>query len=78
MLLCIYTNTPFLCIHRFSASHRTYRYFFQRKDLNITAMRTAAQLLLGSHDFRNICKIDIANVSNFVRDIYAVEIRYVL
>lgn len=59
---------------RFSATSRTYRYFFLRKRLNIVKMRQAATHLLGKHDFRNFCKMDIANVSNFVREIYDVDI----
>ena len=43
---------------RFSASHRTYKYFFPRADLNVAVMQQAAQRLLGEHDFRNFCKID--------------------
>jgi len=60
---------------RFSASDRKYRYFFQRKDLDIPAMQRAAGYLLGNHDFRNLCKMDIANVSNFRRDIYSAQIK---
>ena len=60
---------------RFSASDRKYRYFFQKKNLNIAAMQEAASYLLGNHDFRNICKMDIANVSNFKREIYSAEIK---
>lgn len=52
---------------RFSASSRKYRYFFLRKNLNIDAMRNAAKLLLGEHDFRNFCKMNIGEVSNFRR-----------
>jgi tRNA pseudouridine(38-40) synthase len=59
---------------RFSATHRTYRYFFLRKQLDVQAMSTAAQLLVGCHDFRNICKLDIANVTNFVREIFYARI----
>lgn len=59
---------------RFSASSRTYRYFFVQKNLNIDAMQTAADLLLGKHDFRNFCKMDIVNISNFVREIYDAKI----
>ena len=54
---------------RFSAVSRTYRYFFVRKNLNLSAMQAAASLLEGEHDFRNICKMDVANVSNFRRRI---------
>ena len=60
---------------RFSASDRKYRYFFPRKTLNIAAMQQAATYLLGNHDFRNLCKMDIANVTNFRRDIYSAEIK---
>lgn len=59
---------------RFSAANRSYRYFFLRKDLRIDQMREAAALLVGTHDFRNICKIDTANVSNFVREIYSADV----
>jgi tRNA pseudouridine38/39 synthase len=60
---------------RFSASNRRYRYFFVRRDLDITAMQEACQFLVGSFDFRNFCKLDVANVSNFVREIFSAEIK---
>jgi tRNA pseudouridine(38-40) synthase len=60
---------------RFSASNRRYRYFFARRNLDVAAMQQACQYLLGSHDFRNLCKLDVANVSNFVREIYSAEIK---
>lgn len=60
---------------RFSASHRMYRYFFLHGTLDIQAMQAAAKLLVGDHDFRNICKIDIGNVTNFRREIYSAEIK---
>lgn len=59
---------------RFSAASRTYRYFFSRKRLDLGAMRAAAQLLLGRHDFRNLCKMDMANVTNFCREIFSADI----
>jgi len=37
------------------------------------AMRQAAQRLVGSHDFRNFCKIDAVNVLQFVRVILAFD-----
>ncbi|CAH0493462.1 unnamed protein product [Peronospora farinosa] len=43
---------------RFDCKARVYRYFFVRRDLNIEKMRTAAQYLVGKHDFRNFCRID--------------------
>ena len=59
---------------RFSASYRQYRYFFTKKDLDIPSMQKAASLLLGEHDFRNFCKMNITEVSNFRREIYHANI----
>lgn len=62
---------------RFSASYRTYRYFFVRRSLDIDAMNAAATRLIGVHDFRNLSKLDVANVSNFVREVICAEVRCV-
>jgi tRNA pseudouridine38/39 synthase len=59
---------------RFSATYRKYRYFFVRRNLNITAMNEAASYLIGDHDFRNLCKMDVVNVTNFRREIYEANI----
>lgn len=60
---------------RFSCLNRTYKYYFPRSGIDITAMRTAAQYLCGTHDFRNLCKMDIKNgVSNFERRIDEVSV----
>ena len=59
---------------RFSASYRKYRYFFIKNELDIDAMNIAASYLVGSHDFRNICKLDVANVTNFVREVFAAKV----
>ena len=62
---------------RFSAAYRTYRYFFlrgQQQSLDIAAMQRAADYLVGTHDFRNLCKMDIANVTNFKREIFSAQI----
>lgn len=59
---------------RFSAAFRTYRYFFLRRNLDIASMKLAAASLVGVHDFSNFCKMDLANVSNFKREIYAARI----
>lgn len=59
---------------RFSASFRTYRYFFVKRKLDVEAMNQAASLIVGVHDFRNMCKLDIANVSNFTREIYSARV----
>lgn len=60
---------------RFSAAFRRYRYFFVRRHLDVEAMREATKYLIGKHDFRNLCKIDVSHVSNFERDIYSAEIK---
>lgn len=55
---------------RFNCKFRTYKYFFPKGNLNIKNMEEAAYYLIGTHDFRNFCKMDVANgVSNFVRNI---------
>lgn len=60
---------------RFDCRERTYRYFFPRSNLNIEAMRTACQYLIGTHDFRNLCKMDVGNgVVTFERDIKYADI----
>jgi len=59
---------------RFSCTERQYKYFFMQENLNLEMMRKACALLVGSHDFRNFCKIDAANVMSFIREIRAVEI----
>ena len=37
-------------------------------------MREAAGYLIGNHDFRNFCKMDVINVTNFEREIYEANI----
>lgn len=59
---------------RFSCAYRKYRYFFIKRNLDIEKMSEATNRLIGDHDFRNICKIDIAKVSNFEREIYSANI----
>uniref|UniRef100_U5EYI7 Putative pseudouridylate synthase n=1 Tax=Corethrella appendiculata TaxID=1370023 RepID=U5EYI7_9DIPT len=60
---------------RFDCYLRTYRYFFPRGNLNINAMRTAAKYLVGTHDFRNLCKMDVGNgVVTFIRRIQEADI----
>ncbi|KAK6621821.1 hypothetical protein RUM44_001628 [Polyplax serrata] len=61
---------------RFDCSQRTYKYFFPKGDLNIKAMQEAADYIIGTHDFRNFCKMDVGNgVVEFEREIKAVEIK---
>ncbi|XP_053676249.1 tRNA pseudouridine(38/39) synthase [Anopheles nili] len=61
---------------RFDCRSRTYRYFFPRGNLNIPAMEESARYLLGTHDFRNLCKMDVGNgVVCFMRTVDEINIR---
>ncbi|XP_031633123.1 tRNA pseudouridine(38/39) synthase [Contarinia nasturtii] len=60
---------------RFDCRERVYRYFFPRSNLNIEAMRKACTYLIGIHDFRNLCKMDVANgVVTFERELRDVRV----
>jgi tRNA pseudouridine38/39 synthase len=61
---------------RFSTSSRTYRYFFIQRDLKLDDMQKALDYMVGTHDFRNLCKMNCEEVDNFVRVInYAKIVR---
>ena len=55
---------------RFSATTRTYRYFFVRRQMDLCKIRRGLELLVGKHDFRNFCKMDVEKVYNFERLIH--------
>ena len=55
---------------RFSCNTRTYRYFFQPRQLNMVKMTEGLKMMVGSHDFRNFCKMDVEKVYNFERKIH--------
>ncbi|KAJ3036409.1 hypothetical protein HK097_003852, partial [Rhizophlyctis rosea] len=60
---------------RFDCSYRRYKYFFPTDGLNIPAMREAASYLVGKHDFRNFCKVDMQKkVHNYERDVMEADI----
>ncbi|NWW98993.1 PUS3 synthase, partial [Caloenas nicobarica] len=60
---------------RFSCLQRTYRYFFPRETLDVALMHRAAQRYVGTHDFRNFCKMDVANgVTNFQRTVLSAAV----
>lgn len=60
---------------RFDCKERTYRYFFPRGHLNVDAMKEGCKYLVGVHDFRNLCKMDVANgVITFFRNIISASI----
>ncbi|XP_055619003.1 tRNA pseudouridine(38/39) synthase [Toxorhynchites rutilus septentrionalis] len=56
---------------RFDCRSRTYRYFFPRGSLDVEAMQEGCKHLVGSHDFRNLCKMDVGNgVVTFMRNVH--------
>lgn len=60
---------------RFNCKSRMYKYFFPRGQLNVEKMREASRFLLGTHDFRNLCKMDVGNgVVQFTRNIEFIAI----
>ncbi|SPN98530.1 related to pseudouridine synthase 3 [Cephalotrichum gorgonifer] len=76
---------------RFSCRERQYRYFFTQPSflplpsqygqkgfnglLDLEAMRAAAKMFVGTHDFRNFCKVDAAKqITNFEREIFDADI----
>lgn len=61
---------------RFDCKSRTYRYYFPRGDLNVDIMAEAAKRYEGTHDFRNLCKMDVGNgVLQFQRTILSASIQ---
>lgn len=60
---------------RFSCQHRTYRYLFPVAGLQLGLMVEAGRRMCGTHDFRNLCRMDVANgVLRFVRTVLWVRV----
>lgn len=60
---------------RFSCKYRHYKYFFSSMHLDISRMEAAAAHLLGEHDFRNLCKLDVQRqLTSFKRKILRASI----
>ncbi|KAJ8706284.1 hypothetical protein PYW08_010910 [Mythimna loreyi] len=60
---------------RFDCKKRTYKYYFPRSSLDIQAMRSACTRLVGSNDYRNLCKMDVGNgVVQFRREILRADV----
>ena len=60
---------------RFDCKFRQYKYFFPRGDLDLDKMQQAAQLLVGGHDFRNLCKVDPnKGFQSFIRRVLEVSV----
>ncbi|TRY98182.1 hypothetical protein DNTS_035006 [Danionella cerebrum] len=61
---------------RFDCQSRTYRYYFPRGDLDVKLMAEAAKRYEGTHDFRNLCKMDVGNgVLQFQRTIISANVQ---
>jgi len=60
---------------RFSCLYRRYEYYFLKRNLNIKRMEEAAQHFIGTKDFTNFCKMDIANARDFKRTVLSFEIK---
>lgn len=59
---------------RFSCIYREYKYFFSGEGLDLELMKYACLKFIGNHDFRNFCKMDVVNVSNFIRRVLSFRI----
>ena len=64
---------------RFDCEYRAYKYFFvthagDSPGLDLAAMRDAARRFEGTHNFRNLCKMDARNVHNYVRTVYRCDV----
>ncbi|KAL9547549.1 hypothetical protein MBANPS3_006124, partial [Mucor bainieri] len=61
---------------RFDCKSRTYKYFFQKETLDLELMRKAASFMMGSHDFRNFCRLDPSkNITNYERTVVSLDIK---
>ena len=59
---------------RFKCKRRVYKYFQPVwEGLDVGKMERAAQRLVGEHDFRNYCKMDVEATTNFKRRIFSVK-----
>ncbi|VDM47153.1 unnamed protein product [Toxocara canis] len=65
---------------RFSCTKRIYKYAFPRAGFDLQAIRRACTLLVGEHDFRNLCRIDLnkARVEmSYVRTVFKANLALV-
>uniref|UniRef100_A0A3Q0T5Y7 Pseudouridylate synthase 3 n=1 Tax=Amphilophus citrinellus TaxID=61819 RepID=A0A3Q0T5Y7_AMPCI len=61
---------------RFDCQYRTYRYYFPRGSLDVGLMAEASKRYEGTHDFRNLCKMDVGNgVLQFERTILSATVK---
>jgi tRNA pseudouridine38/39 synthase len=61
---------------RFSCKQRTYKYFFSvLDDMDLSRMIEASKLFVGTHDFRNFCRMDVNQTTNYVRTVKSVSFK---
>jgi len=59
---------------RFDCKGRIYKYFQPVwQGLDVGLMERASRLLLGEHDFRNFCKMDVGATTNYKRKIHSIK-----
>jgi len=64
---------------RFDCNSRTYHYYFPRALASVASMQSAGQRMIGEHDFRNFCKMDVNNgVVKFTRRVDSISVDCVL
>ncbi|XP_047542672.1 tRNA pseudouridine(38/39) synthase [Vanessa atalanta] len=57
---------------RFDCKLRQYKYYFPKSTLDLKAMTEACGQLIGVHDFRNFCKMDVGNgVMVHMREVFS-------
>ncbi|KAI7864730.1 pseudouridine synthase [Spinellus fusiger] len=61
---------------RFHCISRTYKYYFPMHGLEIEPMKKAAGYFIGTHDFRNFCKLDPSkNIINYERTVLSLTLQ---
>ncbi|KAI8063195.1 pseudouridine synthase [Gongronella butleri] len=60
---------------RFDCRSRTYKYFFKRQGMDVAAMQRAADLMVGSHDFRHFCKLDPGKQVSYERRVLSLTLQ---
>lgn len=72
------TSVAFVPLHfdaRFSCLYREYKYFFFIDDYDLSLMQAAALKYVGLHDFRNFCKLDVVNTTNYKRRVISISLQ---
>ena len=59
---------------RFDCQYRAYKYFFMGGSMDISKMQEASRGIIGEHDYRNFCTMDVANATHFNRAVLDLRI----